>query len=195
MGRRLLLVSGSLRAASTTAAVVRTAAELVPDGVVARPYERLGALPHFNPDDDVDPLPPEVAVLRDEIHRATAVLFCTPEYAGALPGTFKNLLDWTIGDDQPDSIFDKRVAWINASPRGAAGAHEELRVVLGYAHAAIVESACAALAVTAAMVDEAGTVRDTAARRVIAGAVRALLDDPVPATPGAGVSERAAPHS
>ena len=24
-------------------------------------------------------------------------MFCTPEYAGGLPGSFKNLLDWTVG--------------------------------------------------------------------------------------------------
>ncbi|WP_306796085.1 NAD(P)H-dependent oxidoreductase [Nocardia sp. XZ_19_369] len=26
-----------------------------------------------------------------------SVLFCTPEYAGTLPGSLKNLLDWTVG--------------------------------------------------------------------------------------------------
>jgi chromate reductase len=25
------------------------------------------------------------------------LLFCTPEYAGALSGCFKNLFDWTVG--------------------------------------------------------------------------------------------------
>lgn len=168
-------MSGSLRAASTTAAVVRTAAQLVPEGVAARHYERLGRLPPFNPDDDTARPPAEVVALRDEIHGAAAVLFCTPEYAGALPGAFKNLLDWTIGDDQPGSIYDKRVAWVNASPRGATGAHDELRTVLGYAHAAIVEDACVAVAVTPAMLDAAGTVSDPDARGAIAAAIRALL--------------------
>lgn len=53
------------------------------------------------------------------------VVFSVPEYAGALPGSFKNLLDRTIGDDQPGSIYEKPVAWINASPRGAVNAHEQ----------------------------------------------------------------------
>ena len=69
-------------------------------------------------------------------------MFSTPEYAGALPGAFKNLLDWLIGDDEPCSIYNKPVAWINASSRGAVVAHESLHAVLGYAHADIVEAAC-----------------------------------------------------
>jgi NAD(P)H-dependent FMN reductase len=40
------------------------------------------------------------------------VLFCTPEYAGALPGSFENLLDWTVGGGE---MYRKPVAWINAS--------------------------------------------------------------------------------
>jgi NAD(P)H-dependent FMN reductase len=38
-----------------------------------------------------------VADLRRQIEAADAVVFCTSEYAGALPGSFKNLLDWTVG--------------------------------------------------------------------------------------------------
>jgi hypothetical protein len=50
-----------------------------------------------------------VARLREEITAADAVLFCTPEYAGTLPGSFKNLLDWTVGGGQLDN---KPTAWI-----------------------------------------------------------------------------------
>ncbi len=80
-------------------------------------YEHMADLPHFNPDHDVDPLHPAVADLRTTIGAAGAVLFSTPEYAGALPGSFKNLLDWMIGDVQTGSIYEKPVGWINASPR------------------------------------------------------------------------------
>src|SRR6478752_6895194 len=137
---RVLLVCGSLRSASTNSAAVRTAMAVAPPGIRAVLYDGLRALPPFDPDDEAE-LPLEVIDLRTQIHAADAIVFCTPEYAGALPGAFKNLLDWTIGDDQPGSIYEKPVAWINASPRGAVHAHESLRLVLGYAHARIVESA------------------------------------------------------
>jgi chromate reductase, NAD(P)H dehydrogenase (quinone) len=146
---KVMLVSGSLRQASTNTALLRTAQSIAPPGIAAELYGGMARLPHFNPDLDAPPLHPAVAQLRTMIHTSDAILFSTPEYAGALPGSFKNVLDWTIGDDQPGSIYEKPVAWINtsASPTGAADAHDSLRKVLAYAHASIVESACATLPV------------------------------------------------
>lgn len=123
----IALVSGSLRVGSTNTAVLRTAQLFAPVNVECDLYRHLADLPAFNPDDDQPPLHPKVARLRGTIHHADALLFSTPEYAGALPGAFKNPLDWTIGDDEAGSIDGKAVGWINTSPREAAGAHEELR--------------------------------------------------------------------
>ena len=123
-------------------------------------YPGLAELPAFNPDHEVGSLDPAVEDLRAQIHQADAVVFSTPEYAGALPGSFKNLLDWTIGDAHPRAIHEKRVAWFNVSARGAAAAHESLRAVLGYAHAVIVEPACLELPVTADQINARGLVVD-----------------------------------
>jgi len=98
--RCLLLICGSLRSESTNGALLRTVETLLPDGVESDSYGAMADLPHFNPDDDVDPLPEAVADLRHRIERATAILFSTPEYAGAMPGSLKNLLDWTVGGGQ-----------------------------------------------------------------------------------------------
>ena len=111
--------------------MLRTAAAVAPPEVTGRVFSGMADLPAFNADLDVEPLPEPVAQLRHQIHWADVVLLSTPEYAGALPGAFKNLLDWTIGDDQLGSVYDKPMAWINASPRGAAEAHRSLRLVLG----------------------------------------------------------------
>ena len=154
----MLLISGSLRAGSTNTAVLRTAEYLAPRGVIATPYRDLEKLPHFNPDRDRPPLDQAVVALRHQIHESHAILFSTPEYAGALPGSFKNLLDWTIGDDQPGSIYEKPVAWINASPRPARQAHDSLRLVLEYAKAIVVEAALAQVPVTAADIGSDGLV-------------------------------------
>jgi NAD(P)H-dependent FMN reductase len=173
---QLLLVSGSLRAHSTNTAVLETAAHLAPAGVVTMRFTGLGRLPHFDPDADRDPLDPRVAELRRQIHAADALMFSTPEYAGALPGSFKNLLDWTIGDDQPGSIAEKPVAWINASPREARHAHESLRRVLEFAHAVVVDAACAHVPVTAADIGADGLVADPSARATIATVVTKLAE-------------------
>ena len=162
---KLVLISGSTRAGSTNTAVVRTAPEVAGDGIQAVPYTGLAGLPHFNPDDDVDPLPQPVAELRRVIAEADALLFCTPEYAGDLPGSFKNLLDWTVGGVE---IVGKPAAWINASssPTGAEGAHQALRTVLRYTGASVVDAACTRIPVPREAVAE-GTVTDPAVREAI----------------------------
>ncbi len=174
---RMLLISGSLRTNSTNTAVLRTAQARAPEGVDAALYEGLAGLPHFNPDDDAEPLPSAVADLRALVHAADAVVFSVPEYAGAMPGSFKNLLDWLIGDDQPGSIAGKPVAWINASPRGAVNAHDSLRKVLGYASATIVESACTEVPVTGTMIGADGLVADSTTLERITGTVTTLASD------------------
>jgi chromate reductase, NAD(P)H dehydrogenase (quinone) len=168
----ILLVGGSLRSGSTHEAVLRTAAEVA--DVETQRYEGLADLPHFNPDDDVEPLDPAVIELRQALGAADAVLFCTPEYAGALPGSFKNLLDWSVGGGE---TYGKPVAWINsagpAAPTGAAGAHDSLRAVLGYTGSVIVEAACVRIPIERGMVAD-GVVTDLEARKAIAGAIAAL---------------------
>ncbi|HEY3832040.1 MAG TPA: NADPH-dependent FMN reductase [Acidimicrobiia bacterium] len=172
---RVLLISGSVRARSTNSAVLRTAAALATAaGIDAVRYEGLAALPAFDPDADVAPRPAPVRELLDRIHRADAIVFSTPEYAGALPGAFKNLLDWLIGDNDPRSVYNKPVAWINASPRGAALAHDSLRAVLGYAHADIVQAVCVNIPVTPGSVDLDGLIDDPAIRDAIEAALHAL---------------------
>ncbi len=57
-----------------------------------------------------------MAALRARLAAADAVLFCTPEYAGALPGSFKNLLEWTVGGEE---IYRLPAAWVNAAQPGS----------------------------------------------------------------------------
>jgi NAD(P)H-dependent FMN reductase len=170
---RILLVSGSTRSASTNTALLRTAQATPPDGVEARLYDGMTDLPHFNPDDDVEPLPAAVADLRAQIDAADAVLFCTPEYAGALPGTFKNLLDWTVGGPE---MYGKPVAWVNASgsPTRAEKAHASLETVLRTMHADVVPAACAHVAVARDRIGPDGRVADPGAERAIAAVLTTL---------------------
>ena len=126
---KLLLLSGSVRKGSSNEATLRTVQQVTADDVKATLYRGIGALPHFNPDEDQDPLPPPVVELRAAIREADALLVCTPEYAGDMPGSFKNLLDWTVGGGE---IGGKAAAWVNVAAAGrGVGAHETLRLVLG----------------------------------------------------------------
>jgi chromate reductase len=171
---RILLVSGSLREGSTNSALVRTAAALAPDGVEASIYEGLGELPHFNPDDDAEgvEVPAPVAALRSQLRGSDAALFSAPEYAGALPGSFKNLLEWTVGGSE---IYRLPAGWVNVAPAGRGlDAEESLRKVLGYVGADLAEEACVRLAMDRAAISSDGTVGDPEYRARVAEVLDAL---------------------
>ena len=174
---RVLLISGSTRNGSANTAALVTVAALAPQRVTPVLYDGLTDLPAFNPDHDGDLLPAAVAALRGEIAAAAAVLFCTPEYAGTLPGSLKNLLDWTVGGGE---LNEKPVAWINvANPGRGGGATATLASVLSYVGARVIDSACRDIPVPRDAVTPDGTVSDqgfTATVADIWGAVLSHLD-------------------
>ncbi len=170
---RLLLVSGSTRAGSTNTAALRTACEVAPS-VTATLYEGLAELPAFNPDEGDSPHP-AVRRLRQALSEADAVLFCTPEYAGSLPGSFKNLLDWTVGSGE---LLGKPVAWVNVAPEGRGkGAEQALASVLGYVGSVVIPQACLRLPLARQSVGPEGTAVDVVFRAALARVVQATVDN------------------
>jgi chromate reductase len=169
----ILLISGSVRVGSVNAAVLATVADLVRAPFVTDTYSGLDGLPHFNPDLDHDPLPLNVAELRAAIRDASALLFSTPEYAGAMPGALKNLLEWTIGGVE---ISDKPTGWINPStnPLRAEKTFTSLATVLGYTGAILIDGACVDVPVGRQLIDADGRVRDEMVRHSISKAIGAL---------------------
>jgi len=104
------------------------------------------------------------------------VVICTPNYARAVPGALKNLLEWTVGDG---GRYGKPVAWLNvagpAAPTGGADAHASLARVLGYVGAEVVDAARRQIPVMRSQIGRDGLVaarhlfgtprRDRGARR------------------------------
>ncbi|HEX5900085.1 MAG TPA: NAD(P)H-dependent oxidoreductase, partial [Solirubrobacteraceae bacterium] len=104
-------------------------------------------------------------------------LVCTPEYAGALPGAFKNLLEWLVGGGE---AYRKPIAWINvsgpAAPSGGADAHDSLRKVVGYLSMEVVEAACVRIPVARDAIGEDGLIADPAIRAPLVDALVALRE-------------------
>ncbi|HEY2579584.1 MAG TPA: NAD(P)H-dependent oxidoreductase [Streptosporangiaceae bacterium] len=177
---RILLVSGSTRSGSANTAALRTILSMTgqspagaPPAVRAVLYDGLSLLPAFNPDDDHEPLPSEVAKLRQRIAAADAVLFCTPEYAGGLPGSFKNLLDWTVGGGE---MYGKPAAWINVAPEGRGDAAQaSLTSVLGYVGATLIAPACRRIQVDRAAIAAGGLAAAPAFRPAATEVLQAIL--------------------
>jgi chromate reductase len=110
----LLAISGSLRAASTNAALVAALAENAPAGCRVTVYDGLGRLPIFNPDDEGERTPAEASRLIDAVAGADGVIVSCPEYAHGVPGGLKNGLDWLVSRD---AAIDKPAMLVHASPR------------------------------------------------------------------------------
>jgi len=167
---RLLALSGSLRAASSNAALLGAAALLAPEGVAVEFYEDIGALPHFNPDLEADNLPGVVAAFRARIGATDGLLISCPEYARGIPGSFKNALDWLVGSFE---FPGKPVALFNASPR-AADAQAALRLVLQTMSARLVEEAGLTLPLLAKGLDASAIAADPDLAASIKAALAAL---------------------
>lgn len=118
MAKTFLAISGSLRAVSSNTALLRAAQILARPPVSVELYDGLARLPHFNPDLDVEPLPPAVVDLRARIKAADGLLISSPEYARGVAGVMKNALDWMVSDLD---FSGKAVALYNASPRATHG--------------------------------------------------------------------------
>ena len=138
---RILTLCGSLRAQSSNRAILRAYERLAPASMVFEHYERVRELPHFNPDEDGETAPPSVGDLRSRIAKARAVVISTPEYAHALPGSFKNALDWLVSDP---AFAGKPVVILHAS-RGSTWAVDSLKEVLTTMSASIVAAASVSL--------------------------------------------------
>jgi chromate reductase len=168
---RIVLVSGSTRAGSTNTSALRTAAGLTVPDVVATLWEQLVDVPAFVPDDTV-PAPSAVAGLRNLLASSDAVVISTPEYAGTLPGSLKNALDWLVGSGE---LYRKPAAWVTVgAPGRGAGAEATLASVLGYVDADVVTDACVRIPVGRDMGGADGLVHDPDVRARLAAQLAAV---------------------
>ena len=166
----ILAVSGSLRAGSSNSVLIRAAQALAPADVTVEIYDGLGALPHFNPDLDVEPAPEAVADWRRRLAVCDALLICSPEYAHGVPGALKNALDWIVSSGE---LVDKPAGLINASAR-ATIAQASLVDTVTMLSAQVIEAASPVIPLTGRDLDETGLARDPQLGPALAAALAAL---------------------
>jgi NAD(P)H-dependent FMN reductase len=170
---RILTVCGSLRAGSSNRAMLRAYERLSPLAISFEHYERVGSLPHFNPDLDRDgeALPQEVTQLRNLVREADVMMISTPEYAHGLPGSFKNALDWLVSDP---TFPGKHVVILHAS-RGSTWALDSLREVLKTMSARFIEAASVSLPLGSNRLDDEAILVREDLRSALLRSVAALL--------------------
>ncbi|HST25665.1 MAG TPA: NAD(P)H-dependent oxidoreductase, partial [Gaiellaceae bacterium] len=173
---KVLGISGSLRRDSHNTALLRAAAELMPDGVELELWDGLKAVPPYDEDDDVEPAPAAVADLRDAIAGADAILVATPEYNHSVPGQLKNALDWASRPPATSPLRNKPVAVVGASTGafGAVWSQAEVRKVLAATGARVVDGEVA-VGHAPEKFDADGRLIDEPLRETLAEVVDALV--------------------
>lgn len=129
--RMLLGISGSLRTRSLNTAMLRAAAELLPDDTRMTIGE-IADIPAYNGDLDVDGGPEPVRRLRAEVAAADGLLIASPEYNHGVPGVLKNAIDWVSRPGYASVFVGKPVLLMGASPGmfGTARAMQHLKELM-----------------------------------------------------------------
>ncbi len=117
---RLLGLSGSLRRASNSTAVLRG----LQDALVLRVALDLFPLHHmalYNEDDDGEHAPESVRALRLAIETSDGVIIVSPEYNHGMSGVLKNALDWASRPYGRSVLQSKSVLTMTSSPAFTGG--------------------------------------------------------------------------
>lgn len=112
----LLFLTGSLRAASSSAALARALRSRL-EGMARTESFDIARLPHYNADITDDPV---VQALKGAIAAADGVVFVTPEYNYSVPGVLKNAIDWASRPAY-QSVFADKPCFVITSSGGAMG--------------------------------------------------------------------------
>ncbi len=136
--KKILAISGSLRAQSFNTSLTNALTSLVPEGVEVELGD-ISSLPLFNSDLESS-FPQAAHTLKNQIESADAIIFATPEYNRSIPGVLKNAVDWASRPWGKNSFAGKPVLVMGASigPIATAVAQQDLKKVMLYLDAKVV---------------------------------------------------------
>ena len=125
----ILGISGSARRRSYNTALLEAAKELLPEGAALEVYD-VSVFPLYN--QDLVEIPASVRRFKEEIRRADAILFATPEHNYSISAVLKNAIEWGNRPEEDNSWDGKPAAIMSAStsPRGGARAQLHLRQIM-----------------------------------------------------------------
>jgi len=174
---KLIGISGSLRAASFSTAILEGLADALA-GKAELTVFRLNDVPLYNGDLDNETPPAGVTALREAIKAADGVIVATPEYNYATSGVLKNAIDWASRPYGKSAFAAKPALIVSSSPgtTGGVRAQYQVRDAVSAAGGRVVSYPHVAIAEVHQKVKE-GKLVDKAALDFTLGAVDALLTE------------------
>ncbi len=172
----ILSFSGSLRQGSFNTALLRAAAELLPEGMTLEIFD-LTPIPFFNADLEVKGLPEAVKIFKNKIAAADALLIATPEYNYSIPGVLKNAIDWASRLPKDSPLNGKPAAMLGAGGMlGTVRAQGHLRDILLHNNLLVLNKPEVYIARAAEKFDAAGLLIDEPTRQRLRELLTALHD-------------------
>lgn len=168
---RLLTICGSTRANSSNHRLIKAIGELFRERLEPTPSVDLTDIPVFIPGLPEQEEPAIIAVFRNQIRTAQAVLICTPEYAHGVPGALKNAIDWTVGSGE---FSHKPTVLITASTDGRLG-HAALLETLKVIECEGIDSLNLLIPFIQTRINQAGELTDGAVKESIIKLMEQLL--------------------
>lgn len=126
---KILAFAGSLRKESYNKKLVKIAAKGAQEAGAEVTYLDLKdyPLPIYDQEiEDSQGLPQNALKLKELLLQHDGFLISCPEYNSSMPAAFKNMIDWTSRQAQPDEVYlccfiDKAVSLMSASPGQLGG--------------------------------------------------------------------------
>jgi chromate reductase, NAD(P)H dehydrogenase (quinone) len=167
--KKVLALCGSTRHQSTNHRFIKAITQMGVTYFEVLVFDAISSLPHFNPDDNHEPVATPVARFRQLLQEADGVLICTPEYAHGVPGALKNAIDWVVSSNE---FSGKPTMLVTASTDGSF-AHNALLETLKVIEAKGIEQNQLLIQFAATKIDAENKITD----ELTAVAVRQLLKD------------------
>jgi chromate reductase len=124
---RLLGLSGSLRRASNSTAVLRGLQDALAPRAALNIFS-LSGIPLYSEDDDGEDAPESVSALRSIIEASDGVIIISPEYNHGMSGVLKNALDWASRPYGRSVLRGKPVLTMTASVAFTGGVRAQVQM-------------------------------------------------------------------
>jgi chromate reductase len=167
--------AGSLRKGSYNRALLRAAAELLPEEARLEIFD-LEGIPPFNQDLEKQ-MPEIVKGFKAKIKAADAILIATPEHNFSVPGVLKNAIDWASRPYGDNSFEGKPAAVMSASTGmlGGARAQYHLRQMFVFLDMHPVNKPEVIVTFAREKIGEQGNVTDENTRKIVKQLLESLV--------------------